>query len=135
MRKGEHGSPVEDGFPYVDVALGGVNRRNQVVRLDDFEPNGHIDCYRTFLRFPKEYKDHAEGKARETGKPSVAGYHGLAIADFLPFDFDCERDPGKALRDACVFLRRLEAEYGAPLETLRCYFSGFKGFAIEVPAE
>jgi hypothetical protein len=33
MGKGEHGSSVEDGFVYVDVALGGANRRNHVVRF------------------------------------------------------------------------------------------------------
>jgi hypothetical protein len=33
MGKGKHGSSVEDGFPYVDVALGDANRRNHVVRF------------------------------------------------------------------------------------------------------
>lgn len=136
VKEREHGILGEgDGFAYVDVALGGVNRRNNVVRLNEYEPNGRADCYRTFLRFPLEYKEHAENKLRETGKPSVAGYKGLALADYLPFDFDCAEDSGRALQDARVLVHRLEEDYGVLPEALRCYFSGSKGFAIEVPAE
>ncbi len=48
MEKSKHNSSVEDGFVYMHVAFGGFNRHNQVVRLDELEPNGHADCYRTF---------------------------------------------------------------------------------------
>ena len=35
-----------DPYPYVDSAVGGVNKRNNVIRLDEYAPNGHVDCSR-----------------------------------------------------------------------------------------
>ncbi len=115
-------------FCYVEAAYGGTNHRNNVLTLEEFEPNGHPDCYRSMLRFPKAFPAYVE-----YNKNSVSGYDGEAKADFFPADFDHEGAPEKALQDARATVRRWEAVYGLPPEALRYCFSGSKGFHVEVP--
>lgn len=115
-------------FPYVDCAIGGLNRRNDVRRLEDYKPNGYADCFRTVLRFPKAFPAYVEYNGG-----SVAGYEGESKADFFPADFDHEDDPAKALEDARRTVRRWEALYGLPPEALRYFYSGGKGIHIEIP--
>jgi hypothetical protein len=117
----------QEAFPYVDCAIGGLNRRNDVRRIDDYKPNGHADSFSTMLRFPESfpaYVAHNEG--------SVKGYAGKAKADFFAADFDHE-DPGKALEDARRTVRRWEAIYGILPEALRYFYSGSKGVHVEIP--
>ena len=70
-----------------------------------------------------------------TGRPSVAGYPGPALAPFLPFDVADEKNPTRALAEAAHFVKTWEKEWRIPPEVLRLYFSGMKGVSIEVPAE
>jgi hypothetical protein len=130
------------GFDFVDVAIGGVWRRNDVRKLNDLAAlvtsrNGTaVDCFATFLRFSDELPKYAaKNPSRTTGKPpSVSGFTGPALATFVPFDFDCEGDLAKALADARTFVRRLDAEYGVSGRAIRLYFSGYKGSSMELPA-
>ncbi len=126
-----------DEFTFVDSAIGGVNRRNNVVDLADFlsSLNGTPDCYCTFLRFTRDLASYAAtNPSPKTGKPpSVHGYKGDALARFVPFDFDSKDDLPLALNDARAFVRRLESAYDVPPKALRIFFSGFKGFSIEAP--
>jgi hypothetical protein len=128
-------STGKDHFPYVDSAVGGVNKRNNVIRLDEYAPNGHVDCFRTYLRFPESFRAHAEHNAQQEGRDSVKGYRGVAKADFVPLDYDDEHDQNRALEDVRRSLRVWEAKYDLPMDAVRIFFSGNKGFHLEIPEE
>ena len=133
----ERGPGVYDEYAYVDTAIGGAHNRNRVMRHSDFDPLvGTAGVFTTYLRFTKDLLDYTQGNlSPTTGKPSVAGYPGPALAEYLPLDFDDKKDPGKALTEAAHFVGLWEKEWGIPPETLRVFWSGMKGVSIEVPAE
>ncbi|MDP8953307.1 MAG: hypothetical protein M3N18_13945, partial [Actinomycetota bacterium] len=114
-------------FRYVEGAYGGAQNRNKVLTVEEFEPNGYPDCYRSMLRFPKAFKAYVE-----YNDGSVSGYEGESKADFFAADFDAA-DLGEALEDARQTVRRWEALYGVPPEALRYFFSGRKGIHVEGP--
>ncbi len=114
-------------FRYVEGAYGGARNRNKVLTVEEFEPNGYADCYRSMLRFPKAFEAYVT-----YNDGSVQGYAGEAKADFFACDFDGE-DLAEVLEDARQAVRRWEALYGVPPEALRYFFSGRKGIHIEVP--
>jgi hypothetical protein len=124
-----------DPYPYVDSAVGGVNKRNNVIRLDEYSPNGHADCFTTYLRFPESFRAHVEHNAQQEGSQSVKGYRGVAKADYVPLDYDNEKDPGQALEDVRRSVRIWEAKYDLSREAIRIYFSGGKGFHLELPEQ
>lgn len=122
-------------FAYVDTATGGVNRRNRVLRLADYRPPPAIaDCFATYFRFAADIVDYAAGHRHpRTGGPSVAGYPGAAWTPSVYADFDCAADPDLARADAVAFVERLLA-LGAPETAIRAYWSGKKGFGVEIAA-
>jgi len=126
-------------YAYIETAIGGPNRRGHVERIENFTPSRHAtDAYRSWLVFTRDLLAYSTDERRnrryaETGKPSVAGYRGPARADFLPFDFDAEGDIPKARRDLRLFMGAL-CEWDIPPEAPRLYFSGAKGFHVEIPA-
>jgi KaiC/GvpD/RAD55 family RecA-like ATPase len=119
---------INPNYRWCDVAIGGVNRRNNIVDIFSFKvPEGKTDCFRTVYRYPDEFKKHFEANK------TVAGYSGPVYADFFPIDIDDE-DLGKAHETARRVLDRLAVNYDVDLQCLRCYFSGAKGFHIMIPA-
>ena len=129
-------STDDTDFVFIDTAIGGVNKRNNVKHIDDYNPNGLTDCFRTYCRFTEELKTYAtENINPETGKPSIAGYPGDAMTDILPFDFDSEGQPSVALGDARRFVRRLGDNYGVNTGVIAVFFSGNKGFSVDVPGD
>ncbi len=122
-------------FRYVDSAIGRADKRNRVIPLETFKaPLGAKDCYTTYLRFPEDFITYWQTNRNTNGKPSVSGYPGLALAIFIPFDFDSEEDPSKALMDTRRVVQHWMARYGVPAKAIRVYFSGCKGFSVELPA-
>jgi len=63
---------------------------------------------------------------------SISGYDGKVFTDKLIFDLDCE-NLDQAQADAKELLHRLDSAGIKPEESVRIYFSGGKGFHIEVP--
>lgn len=39
--------------PYLEYAVGGVNWRNRLCRIQAFDSNGYADVFRSVLRFPE----------------------------------------------------------------------------------
>jgi hypothetical protein len=119
-------------FVYVDTAFGGVNRRNDVKQLDEVRLNGVADCYVSHNRATVDLLTWRNSHKNANGNPTVAGFDGPTWADNLHLDYDNEADPGQAL----IWLRQgldwFEA-HGVELRALRIYFSGYKGFGVEVP--
>jgi hypothetical protein len=129
---------VPAGYDYVDTAMNGARNRNRLMRREDFRPPaGAADAFTTFCRFTVDLARYAEkNPSPTTGKPpSVARYPGRAFAPFLPFDFDCAADPGRAIADSVMFLERLHRACGLNLDCVRISWSGKKGVSLEIPAE
>src|SRR4051812_30266335 len=83
--------PTDIGsYRYVDTATGGARHRNQVMRLDDYQPpETAVDCYTTALRFTEELAQYtATHLSQKSGRPSVSGYSGPAWAPYYFADFD-----------------------------------------------
>ncbi len=137
-RETQQREPVSDNeYVYVDTATGGAHNRNRVMRRSDFDPPaGTPDVFTTYLRFTEDLLDYTEQNLNPTtGNPSVAGYPGPALAEFLPFDFDDKKNPSRALAEAAHFVKTWEEKWNLPPEALRIFWSGMKGISIEVPAE
>lgn len=125
---------ADNGFIYVEVAVGGVQKRNRVMPVADFRPYHQTDCYASLLRFPVELLEWRNSHRNGNGHLTVAGYDGPALATFLPLDFDDEENPGRALVTVRRVLGILHERDGVPVESVRCYYSGAKGFHVEVPS-
>jgi KaiC/GvpD/RAD55 family RecA-like ATPase len=63
---------------------------------------------------------------------SMKGYKGSAHSNKLLFDFDSENAPHEAKSDACSLLERLAGEGVDVASSCRVFFSGNKGFHVEV---
>ncbi len=120
-------------FLYVDTAVGGVHNRNDVRRKDEFRPNGQPDVFATYRRFTADFEEYTRNNTQRTGEPSVSGYDGPSLADFYPLDFDNKSDLQAALNGLRRALLILRDRWRVPLEALRIYFSGYKGFSVEIP--
>jgi hypothetical protein len=128
--------PDVDQFVYIDTAVGGPNRRNNVVRFDRFEPpKGATDCYTTVHRFSAQLLDHMRRKKAQCGYLSVSGFEGDAYAPRLPFDFDDAGDVASAFNDGAQFVHTLINNYGVPPGAIAVYLSGGKGVHVELPKE
>lgn len=66
---------------------------------------------------------------------SIKGYQGAAFTDKLIFDFDSKVDLDLAKVDSIEIISRLADTYKVPLEAMRVFFSGNKGFHVEVSTE
>jgi len=115
-------------FQYVDTASGGVQNRNHTQTLNSLKFSSETDCYRTYFRYPEEFKKHFD-KTK-----SVRGYSGLAYADIFPVDID-HVDLAVAHKTARDFLIRIGLTFDVDIITLNLFFSGAKGFHIFIPAK
>lgn len=133
---GREKAVIHPEYCYVDLAVGGVNQRNNPTLLHDVPKafNDVSDVYVTLHRFPEEFRAYVEGN-RPKGHPSVSGYSGLSWADFLPFDLDCREDLQRARSWAQNLGRTLQGTYGVREDQVRFFFSGSKGFHVLVPME
>jgi len=113
-------------YVFADYALGAVNKRNNIQRIDEFKLNGMItDCYRSLFLFDEGLKLYVD----RTG--SISGYAGKHLSDALVFDFDGDLE---AVKDETYkFIMYLYHTFDIPFEYLRIAFSGSKGFHITIP--
>lgn len=125
---------VQDEYRFVDTAIGGLDKRNHVKPVEEFVPDSTTDCFTSAFRFSASFREWRNTHHNEKGKPTVAGYPGPAYALFLPIDIDNQDDPEQALEQLRQVLHILANKYGVSLDEIRVYYSGYKGFHIEVPA-
>jgi hypothetical protein len=128
--------PPLAAFTYVDTAVNGAQHRNHVMPLAEFRPpSDACDVFATYFRFTRDLLDYAAANSHVAPhkRPSVKGYRGLAFAPFVPADFDCEGSPDRARADAIRAVRMLHAQHDVPPPANRIYFSGHKGFSLEIP--
>ncbi len=86
------------------------------------------DWYISLYTFPKDAFDYFIANNK-----SVSGYNGPAFANRLFFDFDSKEDVSLSQTDAQEVIIRLQNAGIVPEQHVKVYFSGNKGFHIEVP--
>jgi hypothetical protein len=120
-------------YVYADTAFGGVNRRNNVRKHSEIRlPFVPVDCYASYGRATRSLLEWRNTHTNKDGKPTVAGFDGPTWTPFLPLDFDYVADLAVALGWLRRTLDWLEAA-GVELGAVRVFFSGYKGFGLEMP--
>lgn len=115
-------------YAFVDTAYNGVYNRNKLKNLWELKlPIDPVDCYQTYFRYSDVYKQYFH----ENGS-SVSGFQGKAYADFIPIDID-RLDIFDAHVVAKNFIQWLSVEFDVYLSSLGIFFSGHKGFHVEIP--
>lgn len=115
----------------MEVAIGGVDKRNRVIQatqLEDLLNDRSVDCFCTYFRYPEAFVKHIKEKG------SVRGYNGPCFTDYLPVDID-SLDLDKSLDTTKKFLENLKLIHDVDLNVLPIYFSGAKGFHIMIPSK
>ncbi len=126
-----------DEFKYIDVAFGGVQNRNRLIEITELKAfavdwkkinETYKDRYKTYFRYPHEMLEHFN-KTK-----TVKGYIGACYSDYLPLDID-SNDLSKSHQITKDLLTFFQSEYDLDLNTLRIFFSGSKGFHVELPSQ
>jgi len=120
---------MSDSELYCEIAIGGLGNRNTVIPVRDFHLNRvRTESYRSMFLFNSSLKSWVEQTH------SVTGFIGPHIADAIPFDFDGE-DLSAVKNEVVKFIGYLKEGYEVPLNYVRLYFSGNKGFHVVIPIE
>jgi len=115
-------------FKYISIALGGTSKRRNVIKWDMLElPFSPIDCFRSWCKYDEEYLDYWKAH-----NGSVSGFAGKVDSSFIPFDIDND-ELEKSHKTAKDFIGILEWVCYVPSKAISTYFSGSKGFHIEIP--
>ena len=117
---------------YHDVAINGAFNRNTPMETWEIEALDLLqakDCYSTYFSFGGDFKDHV------LKTNSVKGYEGVYDAEYLPFDIDCEDNLAEAQKQAILLVNRLQVVYDLCNADTEVYFTGAKGFHIQIPVK
>lgn len=116
-------------YKYVSLITYNVRKFRLVVDTSLInEPYKLSDCYKSWCRFNDDIR-----KYQKAHNKSLQGYDGLCYSDFLPIDIDNKEKPERSLYSCRDLLQFLEQTYDVPIEAIRIYFSGSKGFHLEIP--
>lgn len=126
----------EKQFKYIDIAFGGLNKRNNLILASDLEKlfkehsskRKPTECFATYFRYPEEMRQHFVSNGN-----SVEKYTGPVYTDILPIDIDDKKDLSRAHENAKKAVHALE-EIGIDPNVLQAVFSGSKGFHLDVPS-
>lgn len=112
-------------FKYIDVAIGGATKRNNVVELTELRiPENAADTYTTMFRFREEYREHVETTGSVRGADQFECW-----SDWLWFDIDAD-SLDDATADMQALLRGIESM--GVLDKTVVFFSGSKGYHVGI---
>ena len=115
---------------YVEVAVGDVSSRNQVVPYNEVgkvvDSNIGKEVYRSMFLYQKDIKDHIE----DTG--SIKGYRGVQAIDKIVFDVDKGTDESTDIKQQTNKLMKKLVELGCKTEHISIWLSG-RGFHVVIP--
>ena len=119
-------------FIFVELGIQGFIKIGHIVKVDEVEQLINvtdIDRCRTWCTFSNDIIAYTKNNLNRYGNPSTAKYKGFVCCDFIPIDID-DLDPSK-VEEVVEILNG----YGVLTECLAFYFSGKKGFHIEIPSD
>lgn len=106
--------------------------------LDQFKARPH-SAFRTIFPYDQSILAHMESKkTKGNPKGTNEGFEGLLFCDKLIIDLDggtIADDIEMAKRDVRTLANRLYTKYRVPVDDISIYFSGQKGFHLEMSAE
>ena len=115
-------------FKFYDHAPYGFNSRGHIDEKYRIKVSSTcVDSARSYFRFQKDIKEYRKKNN------SLKGYQGSCYSDIIPIDIDRKNNLGEALRILQDFIKFITSEYNVQKEVLRCYFSGNRGFHLELP--
>lgn len=116
-------------FKYVATTIGGAKQKREIIELSKLKSEYESpDCFRTWCRYEKDIIEYQKAK-----KGSLSGFDSKHYSDFLPIDIDNKKNPEKSLPVCRDLIALLDQQYKLPIKSLRIYFSGSKGFHLEIP--
>lgn len=116
-----------EGTLYVNIRAGLNSKPNLVPiseKIDKFITNKNKDYYTSLYKYNDSHKTILEEKGTLSGITDT-------VTNTLYFDFDSKDDIDKARNDALIVAERLLDE-GFPEESIGVYFTGNKGFSLEI---
>lgn len=117
-------------YKYIITALGSIKYKRQVSVLDRIcLPDSITDCFQSWCRYDKSLLKYHRNK-----NGSVAGFDGKCYSDYIPIDID-STSLDIALNNVRNILTSLVSNHQVSAKVLNFYFSGKKGFHVEIPIE
>jgi len=121
------GKPIYSDYKYV-AFVKDKRQKRKIILIDDLDiPSGSSDIYTSYLRYPVEYNEYWKKNDK-----SVAKYEGSCYSDYLPIDLD-SKNLNDAQSECQHIISLLVDEYEVIPDCLGIFFSGSKGFHIEIP--
>jgi len=118
---------LERSYSHKEFAIGSPLRRGIFgTKHDEQRVVGKPDCYTSVFDHSINLPTYAEANNNST-----AGYKGKVRFSFLAIDFDSQ-DLSESLKWTRELINKLKEDYDLNPEHLRYYFSGNKGFHIEI---
>jgi len=125
-------------YPYFEVAINSFSNRNIILKKEDInkilekikQGDKFIlkDSGKSVFSYPEPILDHVQDN------DTVRGYEDLSYMEHLPIDIDNKDDLEQAKVCTIDIINHLEREFKVNTEYLSIYFSGDKGFHIELPS-
>jgi len=115
---------------YVEFVEGDIRKRNMILELDALpDSRGKKECYRSLYVFDSGLTDYVNFNK------STKEYKGIHKTDYITFDVDCKDSLDDAHVETVKLVQHLQHNWEVSVDYMRFYFSGFKGFHLQIPIE
>ena len=102
----------------------------KVVRYDALPKQINGDAFYQYMRYEQDFLDHFNNHGTESR------FYGPKFTDYIPFDFDGDGKVQKQLQQAVYdFVQFIYLEYDVPVNSIKVYYSGRKGFHVLIPSK
>ena len=102
----------------------------KVVRYDALPKQINGDAFYQYMRYEQDFLDHFNNHGTESR------FYGPKFTDYIPFDFDGDGKVQKQLQQAVYdFVQFIYLEYDVPVNSIKVYYSGSKGFHVLIPSK
>lgn len=114
-------------YKYISVVFGNPIKLRDVILAENLIiKDSSKEGYTSWCKFTDDYLEYSKNHNKH-----VKGYDGKCYSDWLPIDID-NSDLKDSLTKCREIIDSLINDYKVPVKSLKIYFSGSKGFHIEV---
>ena len=113
---------------YRELVLNNLSNRNNVVPVTEIknEPRNY-EAYASLFQYSNDIFDYI------SVQHSVSGYSGKLYSNSISLDIDNSTANYEARNSLIKLIRHINREYGIHPDDLKIYFSGSKGYHLEIP--